>query len=183
LLAASGWKVLLTRMNDIDLSLADRVAMANRANADFFLSLHFNSGLPNRDLAGLETYCLTPTGLPSNLVREYDDDAREAHPNNVFDDQNLLLAARLHRSLLRTTGTIDRGVRHARFMAVLRGQNRPAVLIEGGYLSNPAEARRIANPEYRQALAAGVALALAPFRIPHGEPRMSNDLSNAKPVE
>lgn len=183
LLAAGGWKVLLTRTNDMDLPLADRVAMANHANAAFFLSLHFNSGQPNRDLAGLETYCLTPTGLPSNLVREYEDDPRESHPNNAFDDQNVLLAARLHRSLLRATGTIDRGVRHARFMAVLRGQNRPAVLIEGGYLSNPAEAQRIATPEYRQALAAGIAAALAQSRIPNGELQTSNGLSNAKPVE
>jgi N-acetylmuramoyl-L-alanine amidase len=51
-------------------------------------------------------------------------------------------------------------VRHARFMAVLRGQNRPAVLIEGGYLSNAAEARRLAAPEYRQALAEAVARGL-----------------------
>ena len=45
-------------------------------------------------------------------------------------------------------------------MAVLKGQHRPAVLIEGGYLSNPAEARKIADPEYRQAMAEGVARGL-----------------------
>jgi N-acetylmuramoyl-L-alanine amidase len=46
-------------------------------------------------------------------------------------------------------------------MVVLRGQRRPAVLIEGGYLSNPREARRIADPVYRQKLAEAVAEALA----------------------
>jgi len=160
LLEAKGWNVLLTRSNDIDCSLSERVAVADRVQADFFLSLHFNSGGANQELTGLETYCLTPTGLPSNLVREYEDDPRESHPNNGFDDQNLLLASRLHRSMLRATGAVDRGVRRARFMTVLQGQNRPAVLIEGGYLSNPDEARRIATPEYRQALAEGVARAL-----------------------
>jgi N-acetylmuramoyl-L-alanine amidase len=160
LLAARGWQVVLTRTNDVDLSLADRVALANRVRATVFLSLHFNSGGANRELNGLETYCLTPTGLPSNLVREYEDDPREAYPNNAFDDQNLQFASRLHRSVLRATGAADRGVRRARFMTVLQGQNRPAVLIEGGYLSNPDEARRIATPEYRQALAEGVARAL-----------------------
>ena len=160
LLEAKGWNVVLTRSNDTDFSLSERVAVANRVRADIFLSLHFNSGGANQDLAGLETYCLTPTGLPSNLVREFDDDPRESHPNNDFDDQNLLLASRLHRSVLRATGTVDRGVRRARFMTVLQGQERPAVLIEGGYLSNPDEARRIATPEYRQALAEGVARAL-----------------------
>ena len=82
------------------------------------------------------------------------------HPNNAFDEQNVQLASRIHGALLRSTGTTDRGVRRARFMAVLRGQHRPAVLIEGGYLSNPAEARRIASPDYRQELAEGVAKAL-----------------------
>ena len=51
----------------------------------------------------------------------------------------------------------DRGVRRARFIDVLRGQNRPAILIEGGYLSNPAEAAKIESPEFRQKLAEAVA--------------------------
>lgn len=160
LLRARGWHVVLTRTNDTELALGERVALADRVNADLFLSLHFNSGLPNRDLTGLETYCLTPTGMPSNLIRDYDDDVREEHPNNAFDERNVQLASRLHGSLLRATGAVDRGVRRARFMAVLRGQNRPAVLVEGGYLSNVGEARRIAMPAYRQALAEGVANAL-----------------------
>jgi len=54
----------------------------------------------------------------------------------------------------------DRGLRRARFLGVLRGHHRPAVLIEGGYLSNPQEARLIADSSYRQKLAQGVANAL-----------------------
>jgi N-acetylmuramoyl-L-alanine amidase len=42
----------------------------------------------------------------------------------------------------------------------LRGEKRPAILIEGGYLSNPHEAERIENPDFRQALAEGIATAL-----------------------
>jgi len=157
---SNGWTVYLTRNSDVDVSLSNRVAYAESRHADLFVSLHFNSGASNGDLAGLETYCLTPTGMPSNLVRGYEDDPRETHPNNLFDEQNMQLASRLHRSLLQTTGAMDRGVRRARFMAVLRGQHRPAVLIEGGYLSNLGEARKIDSPEYRQALAEGVARAL-----------------------
>jgi N-acetylmuramoyl-L-alanine amidase len=70
------------------------------------------------------------------------------------------LAAWVHRALLQINGRRDRGVRRARYLGVLRGQNRPAILIEGGYLSNPVEARRIADPPYRQQMAEAVAKAL-----------------------
>ena len=160
LLASNGWNVVLTRTRDADVSLQERVAAADRANADVFLSLHFNSGLPNRELAGIETYCLTPTGMPSHLVRTYEDDPRQSYPNNAYDEQNFQVAMRLHRTLLQSTGATDRGVRRARFMGVLRGQNRPAVLLEAGYLSNAGEARNIASPEYRQKLAEALARAL-----------------------
>jgi N-acetylmuramoyl-L-alanine amidase len=159
-LAASHWIVVLTRTNDAEVALAERVAVADRVGADLFVSLHLNSGGPNHQLSGVETYCLTPTGMPSSLLREYEDDPREAHPNNHFDDLNVQLATRLHRSILQTTGANDRGVRRARFMAVLRGQQRPAVLIEGGYLTHSEEARRLADPAYRQLLADAVAKAL-----------------------
>jgi N-acetylmuramoyl-L-alanine amidase len=67
---------------------------------------------------------------------------------------------KLQGALLRATGMEDRGVRHVRYIEVLRGQKRPAVLIEGGYLSNPHEAKRIEDPAFRQKLAEAVASAL-----------------------
>ena len=160
LLAASGWTVLLTRTNDVNLSLSNRVAFAGRHKADLFLSLHFNSAPPNREQAGLETYCLTPAGMPSNLTRGFPDNPSLIFPNNSFDAENLEFAVRLHRALLKVNGHADRGVRRARFLGVLQGQTRPAVLVEGGYLSNPREARLIAEPAYRQKLAEAVAQAL-----------------------
>ena len=159
LLEGRGWKVYLTRTNDMDLFLPARVALAADRNASLFLSLHFNSAARS-DQSGLETYCLTPAGLPSTLTRDYEDDAALVFPNNAFDIQNLQYALRLHRALVETTGGVDRGVRRARFMGVLRTQNRPAVLIEGGYLSNSREAQLIGQPEYRQKLAEAVANAL-----------------------
>jgi len=160
LLATNGWEVFLTRTNDVDVSLSNRVAFTEEQKADLFISLHFNSAAPNQEQAGLETFCLTPTGMPSTLTRGYDDDVSLAFPNNAFDAENLQYALRLHRALLQMNRMADRGVRRARFLTVLRGQNRPAVLIEGGYLSNPREARRISDPAYRQKLAVAVARAL-----------------------
>ena len=160
LLERRGWTVYLTRTNDVDLVLPDRVALAAERNASLFLSLHFNSAA-RRDQSGLETYCLTPAGLSSTLTRDYEDDLALVFPNNTFDSQNLRYALRLHSALVEATGGVDRGVRRARFMGVLRTQNRPAVLLEGGYLSNPREAQLIGQPEYRQKLAEAVARALS----------------------
>ena len=98
--------------------------------------------------------------MPSTLTRGYTDFWSENFPNNAYDTENLRLAVRLQTALLDASGEDDRGVRHARFMGVLHGQHRPAVLIEGGYLSNPHEAKLIEDPAFRQSLAAAVAGAL-----------------------
>jgi N-acetylmuramoyl-L-alanine amidase len=160
LLAARGWRVFLTRTNDTHMAISNRIAFAEERKAALFLSLHFNSAGSNERQAGLETYCLTPPGMYSSVTREFGDDPRLTFPNNVFDGQNLQLAFCVHRALLLASGDRDRGVRRARFLGVLRGQNRPAILIEGGYLSNPQEARHISDPAYRQRLAEAVAKAL-----------------------
>jgi N-acetylmuramoyl-L-alanine amidase len=160
LLAADGWHVFLTRTNDTDIALSNRVSFAEAHHADLFISLHFNSAAPDTKQAGLETYCLTPTGMPSTLTRGYEDIWSQNYPVNAFDAPSLQLAVRLHGDLLRASGEEDRGVRRARFIGVLRGQKRPAILIEGGYLSNPHEARRIEDPAFRQKLAEAVANAL-----------------------
>ena len=155
LLVSQGWRVIMTRSNDTDVSLSNRVAMAEHSTAALFISLHFNSA--GSEQSGLETYCVTPMGLPSNLTRDYPDDSTRAVPNNAFDTTNFFLALALHRSVLKETKANDRSVRRARFMTVLRGESRPAVLIEGGYLSNRKEAALIATADYRQKLAQAVA--------------------------
>jgi len=160
LLESRGWKVWMTRTNDVDLSLAERVDFSEASGAALFISLHFNSAFPNRDPAGLETYSVTPRGMASHVVRDYPDDPRKTYPANAHDAASLRLAVAVQRSVLAATGMTDRGVRRARFMDVLRWQNRPAILVEGGYISNPQEASRIQTPEFRQKLAEAVAAAL-----------------------
>jgi N-acetylmuramoyl-L-alanine amidase len=160
LLETNGWTVFLTRTNDMDVSLSNRVAFAEAHHADLFVCLHFNSAAPDTKQNGLETYCLTPAGIPSTLTRGFTDDWSENLPNNAFDAQNLQFAVRMHTALLRAIGMEDRGIRRARFIGVLRGQKRPAILIEAGYLSNPEEATKIESAEYRQKLAEAFAAAL-----------------------
>lgn len=160
LLQPLGWRVHLTRTNDVDIALTNRVAYAGQVKADLFISLHFNSAYPLTEPAGIETYCLTPQGLPSSVTRDFEDAVGRTYPNNAFDAENLRCALELHEAMLAGTGAQDRNVRRARFLAVLRLQDCPAVLVEGGFLSNPTEARLIAGPDYRQSLAQSVARAL-----------------------
>jgi N-acetylmuramoyl-L-alanine amidase len=168
LLEQEGWQVVLTRTNDVDIALSNRVTMAENRHADVFLSLHFNaappdprfnSTTPDPKPAGLATFCLTPVGMPSTVTRGYPDILFQGYPNNSFDTQNVQLAERLQRSLLHATGMDDRGVNRARFIGVLRGQRRPSVLIEAGFMSNPHEFRRIESADFRQKLAEAVAAA------------------------
>jgi N-acetylmuramoyl-L-alanine amidase len=160
LLEARGWQVVLTRTNDADIEVTNRVNFANAHHPALFISLHFNSSAPDHKQAGLETYCLTPTGMPSFITRGYPDLAYLNFPANAFDRESLLLAMRLQRAILHATGEEDRGVRRARFLGILRGQHCPCVLIEGGYLSNPHDAQQIENPEFREKLAMAVATAV-----------------------
>ena len=178
LLEQEGWRVFLTRTNDVDVALSNRVALAESRHADLFISLHFNSLAPDQKPAGLGTLCLTPTGMPSTITRDYPDVLNQNFPNNSYDTQNLQLAEHLHRTLLHATGLEDRGISHARFIGVLRGQHRPSVLIEAGFLSNPREAKRIEDPEFRQKLAEGVADALRPGE--DGRLRIEDRTSQAK---
>lgn len=158
LLEARGWKVVLTRTGDKAVELTERVLIAEQNQADIFLSLHLNAAAGGA--AGLETYCLTPAGMASTLTRNYPDPANIILPGNAQDFQSMHLAMRVHRSLLQNVGMADRGVQRARFMAVLKTQQRPAILIEAGYLSDRNEAQRLGSPDYRQKLALAVAKAL-----------------------
>jgi len=165
LLTNSSWRVVLTRRDDRDIPLMERVAIADANQADLFMSLHFNSVETNgsgkgADESGIETYCLTPAGAPSNVTRNFEDDSRRVYPNNEFDAQNLLLASRVQSSLIATTGRKDRGVRRARFMSVVREQKRPSVLVEGGFLSSPSEFALLSKPDFREQMARAICNAL-----------------------
>ena len=119
-LESRGWGVFLTRTNDTNLALSNRVAVAEAHNADLFVSLHFNSAAPDRTQSGVETYCLTPAGVPSTVTRGFEDDIGITFPNNAFDEQNVQLACCVHHALLEVNGHQDRAVRRARFLGVLR---------------------------------------------------------------
>mgnify|MGYP001557648346 CR=1 FL=1 len=160
-LQSRGYRVLLTRETDAKLrpvqleDLQYRAEKANRAGADLFISLHFNSlpGYPK--ISGIETYALTPAGQRSTAAARRAAADAAALPGNQQDHWNMVLTGALHRALIGQLGAADRGLKHARF-AVLRTVRCPAALIEAGFLSSPAEARRIKDPAYRQEIAEAI---------------------------
>jgi N-acetylmuramoyl-L-alanine amidase len=153
-LLRAGIKVELTRSDDTYVALEDRVQFANRFPHAVFISIHFNSG----GGAGVESYTLAPAGVPSNASNESHVAPNEvqACEGNLHDPHNIALSAAVHATVLARTGAFDRGVRHARFH-VLRNIKIPAVLVEGGFVSDPAEGQRIATAQYRQRLGQAIA--------------------------
>lgn len=150
-LTGQGIKVVLTRRDDRTVSLADRVALAQKNKADLFVSLHFNSG---GSAHGIETFCLTPTGASSTSNPQHQYKSSEL--GNRHDAANVWLAHCVQQGLLSAVKANDRGVRRARFL-VLREAPCPTVLVEAGFLSNPAEERKILESAYRDDLAKGIA--------------------------
>ena len=134
-----GFKVILTRTNDTLVELDDRPALANRVKADLFMSLHFDVA-PVGEASGVEVYCLTPANTSSTNARGQGADT-PALPGNRQDPQNVVFAYQLQKSLVKNLRAEDRGLRRARF-AVLRPTTMPAVLIEGGFLSDSEERKK-----------------------------------------
>lgn len=150
LLLARGFRVEMTRSSDVFIPLDARARYASRFRDGLFVCVHFNAGSPTG--TGIETYTLAPRFVPST-----DQDGPAVSDmtlcaGNVDDPENMALATAMHASLLNRIPITDRGIKRARFW-VLRECTIPAVLIEGGFVSNVQEASRIAQPAYRQAMA------------------------------
>lgn len=162
LLKAAGYRVLLTRRKDVFVPLPLRPAFAKHEKADLFISIHFNAN-DTRTVVGTETYILTQQHQRSTGSdrRQPEDALRQ--PGNGADGWSAVLGFKLHNALVGGLQSFDRGLKRARF-AVLRDIVCPGLLIEGGYLSNDVEARKIASAEWRQKLAASIADGVADYR-------------------
>jgi N-acetylmuramoyl-L-alanine amidase len=173
LLQARGYEVLLTRTDDTFVELGDRPAFANRAHADLFISIHFNSAAPDTKTTGTEAFWFAPQSQRSTAgwsPGKKDDSLPNASPVNRFDPWSAVLANALHGSVLTALGTVDRGQKTAH-LAVLRGLDCPGALVESAFLSNDAEARRIASPEFQQKVAEGLAAGVDAYAKLLGPPR------------
>lgn len=168
-LQAKGYKVVMTRDSDVYVSLKNRVNIANRFPNAIFISIHFNSA--HSKAHGIETFTVSPVGVPhiGRGVRARDF---RAVPGNVADSASIALATAVHsRSLLDLNDPkrgndfkmFDRGIKRARFN-VLQGIKIPAILVEGGFLSNRTEAAKVHSSAYQQTLSSAIARAVDIYR-------------------
>ncbi len=162
-LEAKGLKVILTRSNDSYLPLEERAQVANDTGDAIFVSVHFNSETNGTSANGFEVYAMTPRGAASTGDFTVTADQFKVMPGNDFDDASLALATGVQHSLLGHLPEFDRGVRRARF-AVLRLTRAPAILIEGGFLTNAPDGQRINDPAWRQKFSSAIAEGVVSFQ-------------------
>lgn len=172
LLEQQSFQVVMTREGDRDVSLKDRGAIANRAGADIFVSIHLN-WIVNRRSGGLETYYMGATNDPY-LTQLAASENREsgyslADMRNLLDriyagvrqEKSRKLAETVQGALFQSLGKLspeiqNRGVKTAPFIVLLT-TDMPAILAEVSSLSNEAEARLLTKPLYRQYIAEALA--------------------------
>ena len=130
ILEQNGVQAVLTRDSDYFVSLRGRVNLAERANADLFVSIHANAiSMSRPDVNGLETY---------------------------YFQSGESLARSIHSSVLQNVTIRDRNVRQARFY-VLRASTMPSVLVEVGFVTGAQDAARLRTTAYQNQMAEAIA--------------------------
>ncbi len=155
-LEKAGCKVVMTRATDIFIPLEERPAIANRIANSIFVSIHFNASNSNADARGFEIFSIAPRGVPATNDSVPSERDLRAEPGNSVELPSGALAGSVFHALLGELPMVDRGLKHARF-AVLRLCERPAVLVECGFVSNPAESSLISSSAWRERIAEAVA--------------------------
>jgi N-acetylmuramoyl-L-alanine amidase len=163
ILEAKGLKVKMTRDSDVFVPLELRARIANATKDSVFVSIHFNATNANPAASGFEIFSLTPRGAPST-----DDDALALRFMNMqagspVDAPSLALSMSVYHSVIGHFSEFDRGIKRARF-AVLRLTKIPAILVEGGFLTERGESRLIAQSTWRAKLAQSIASGIINYK-------------------
>ena len=146
-----GYTVLSSRDSDVYVDfITERSKMVNSTNSDIFISIHFNaSGNPASNRSGIQTYSYEDAPGYRTKINPY----WHNHPDRISESNRL--AADIHSSLLAETGAKDAGLLQSSF-AVLRETDKPAVLLELGYMDNFNENQQIRSDAYQNRLVAGI---------------------------
>ncbi len=180
-------KVLYTRDKDVFVELGERANIANRNNADLFISIHANSVDGNTSSHGTETFVMGLHKNEANLAvakrensvilqednysSKYDGfDPNDPESNiifslfqNAYSDQSLLLAASIEEEFKTSIKRYDRGVKQAGFL-VLWKTAMPSVLVELGFMSNPEEEQYMKSDAGQTELAVSLYNAFAKYK-------------------
>jgi N-acetylmuramoyl-L-alanine amidase len=161
LLDSEGVATLMTRLGDSHVSLADRAAFGNRVKESIFISIHFNED--NKPVAsGVETYYPAHqinSGSAFNSWLPF----FSRPPSNSPNPESQSLADFIQEALVARTRSVDRGTQAKQFF-VIANVTSPAVLIEGGFITNQDELSKLASEDYRDQLAAAVADGILRYR-------------------
>jgi N-acetylmuramoyl-L-alanine amidase len=173
--ARLGLRVLMTRDDDRAVPVSDRTAMANNSKADMLISLHVNAAFRDA-VAGATVYvaAFDPAEISSNRVATERLPALggglrdiELVPWNLaqirYKDQSETFASLLVEGLKDHVPLAPKPIDHAPFR-VLESANMPAVMLEIGYLTNPAQEKQIASGEFQAAIVQGLVEAIVRFR-------------------
>jgi N-acetylmuramoyl-L-alanine amidase len=177
-LEARGFQVVYTRQDDRTLSLEERTAFAESAEGDLFISVHANAA-PRRSVHGVETYYLDQNherhalnlaarenGIPRGQVNVLQETLAKLHMEELSPHSRRLAQAvqkRLVTGLPRKLRPEDLGVKKGPFY-VLFLSNMPAILVEVGFLSNKAEARRLRDADYLDLVGAQIAAGIDAYK-------------------
>jgi N-acetylmuramoyl-L-alanine amidase len=161
LLEAEGIATRMTRLGDTYVSLADRAAFANRVNNCIFVSIHFNED--NQPVSsGVETYYAVQQITAGSFVASWLPflwRALSETPN--LESQNL--AGFIQEALVARTRALNRGTK-AKQLFVIANVTSPAVLIEGGFITNAEDISNLASENYREQIAAAVTDGILRYR-------------------
>jgi N-acetylmuramoyl-L-alanine amidase len=168
LLKDAGVEVIMTRRTDTFVPLEERTAIANRAGADLFLSIHSNASTSD-SARGVETYFLNFAPNPeaeaiaarenaggARTMRNLPDIVRAIALNNKIDESRdfaSMVQTSLHSKLLKSNKSVrNLGVKQAPFM-VLVGATMPSILAEISFITNRQEATLLKTDKYKQQIA------------------------------
>ena len=150
----------MTRTNDKFVELPERPLLASRRGADLFVSLHYDTMAGGTH--GVEVFCMTPAGMSSS-DQGGGRSSLPAEAGNTNDDRNVLLGYQLQKSITHGLPLEDIGLKRARF-EVLRLARMPAVLVEGGFMSNAEEAKNIYDAAFRKRMARAIVAGIVAYK-------------------
>lgn len=174
-----GAEIIYTRSDDTFIPLETRTAIANKAQADLFLSIHANSS-SDPTARGVETYYLNFTSQPDALevaarenavsdqsIHQLSDLVKKIALKEKIDESREFAAdveSNLYAGLQHgNAGLKNRGVKKAPFV-VLIGANMPSILAEISFVTNPRDAEQLRQPEYRQRVAESLYKGVAKYK-------------------